>query len=326
MITRRDKPTKDEPIPEAQPGWIKTVLDQQEFTSIDEVNAFLGKVQTSHNSEPREKFQGLSPELMHKLLTKPFDSPEVAVFHSPPPAVADTPFMRLFLMLTDALRDNGLRATAKGNLPRNFCREAAKAYWGEEEYAVATRYCGINNETDFMPIRVVRHVAECAEMIRLNGSRWSLTESGQTLLDTEGLVGAFFPLFRTFTQRFNWGEQDGYPEALILQGSFLFTLALLAKHGGEWRVDSFYADQFLSAFPTVIDREFGSSHFHIYDDRAQPFRLCYSVRILERFAAFWGLTEAEEVSEEEADYQMSAGRRVRRLPLLVDLVTFPWLD
>lgn len=36
----------------------------------------------------------------------------------------------LFRLLVDAIGEQGLKPTAKGNLPRALCREAALAYWG----------------------------------------------------------------------------------------------------------------------------------------------------------------------------------------------------
>src|SRR3546814_10576290 len=76
------------------------------------------------------------------------------------------PILQLFELLTDASGDDGLKPTAKGNLPRNVCREAAQAYWGEEKYQNNTRYGGINREEDFSDLHVTRLVAELAGLIR----------------------------------------------------------------------------------------------------------------------------------------------------------------
>lgn len=62
---------------------------------------------------------------MHRILKVPFASPELVCI----PEVLDTnptaPILRLFSLLTDAIGEQGLKPTAKGNLPRKFCREAA---------------------------------------------------------------------------------------------------------------------------------------------------------------------------------------------------------
>lgn len=63
------------------------------------------------------------------LSTRPNWSPS-------PPVSTSNRKLRLYLfnLLVDAIGEQGLKATATGNLPRNFCRESALASPGEEEY------------------------------------------------------------------------------------------------------------------------------------------------------------------------------------------------
>ena len=65
------------------------------------------------------------------------------------PGKPSTPILTLFELLMNAIGEQGLKPTAKGNLPRNFCREAALAYWGEQQYREKTRFGGINRGEDF---------------------------------------------------------------------------------------------------------------------------------------------------------------------------------
>jgi hypothetical protein len=296
--------------------------DKDDPSLAEELQTHVAKCPESPFNDPMSMYLGLSFAQIHRLLEKPFDSPDLAVFHPPPPAVADVPFMRLFRMLAEASHGDGLKATAKGNLPRNFCREAAKAYWGPEKYADATSCGGINAEEDFMPLSVVRHAAECAGMIHLNKDRWRITKSGLVQVEKDGLPGVFFALFRAYVEKLNWSVQDKFPEASLLQDSFLFTLSLLARHGGEWRMDSFYSDLFLDAFPMSAE-EFDTRAGVDAVALAERFLLCYSSRVLERFAAFWGLAETEEVFEYRDGVKWPSGRRIKRLALLEDLLTFP---
>ncbi|MDD3927800.1 MAG: hypothetical protein PHT33_14200 [bacterium] len=53
---------------------------------------------------------------------------------------------------------------------------------------------------------------------------------------------------QTYAQKFNWDYLDWYPELFFMQQSFLYTLYLLHKFGGEWRANAFYEDALLKAF------------------------------------------------------------------------------
>jgi hypothetical protein len=112
-------------------------LGDRQFTSLAEVQAFLDQHVPQRNRRPVDEFHGLSPEQMHRMLNFPVTSPELVRF----PEVVDTapaaPILTLFSLLVEAISEQGLKPTAKGNLPRKFCRDAALIYWGEETYGGA---------------------------------------------------------------------------------------------------------------------------------------------------------------------------------------------
>jgi len=68
------------------------------------------------------------------MLNFPFDSPGLVRFPKVLDAIPPAPLLTLLQLLTDAIGDQGLKPAAKGHLPRNFCRDAALAYWGERRY------------------------------------------------------------------------------------------------------------------------------------------------------------------------------------------------
>jgi hypothetical protein len=140
------------------------------------------------------------------------------------------PILRLFSLLADAIGEQGLKPTAKGNLPRNFCREAALAYWGEETYQERTRYGGINREEDFSDLHVTRLVAEFAGLIRKYNGRFILGRRCRRLLAEGGLAAIYPKLFKTYVEQFNWAYRDGHAELRFIQQAFLFTLYLLNRY------------------------------------------------------------------------------------------------
>jgi hypothetical protein len=266
------------------------------------------------NQNPLDDFHGLSPEQMHRILDFPFASAEFVripeVLDSRPAA----PILTLFGLLTEAIGVKRLQPTAKGNLPRNFCREAALAYWGEDVYRQNTRFGGINSEEDFADLHITRQIAQLAGLVRKYKGRFILSRKCRALLNGKGLAALYPPMFKVYVQQFNWGYRDGYPELRFMQSAFLFTLYLLTRYGDTWRPHVFYEDCFLRAFPMVLDE---IPHDH-YSTPEEAVRSCYTWRTLVHFVGFLGLTTVERVSDKRFCHEY----RVKSLPLLHHVVQF----
>ena len=138
------------------PETLRRALEGRQCNSLKEAQAFLEQITQQQNRRPLDEFHGLSPEQMHRILNFPFASPGLVRFKDVLDANPVAPILTLFKLLTDAIGEQGLKPTARGNLPRNFCREAALVYWGEQRYQENTRYGGINREEDFDDLHVTR--------------------------------------------------------------------------------------------------------------------------------------------------------------------------
>lgn len=292
---------------------LRKVLESRQFNSLEEVQAVVHQHTQTQNRTPLDEFHGLSPEQMHRMLNFPFASPELVYL----PDVLDTnpaaPILTLFGLLADAIGEQGLKPTAKGNLPRNFCRDAALAYWDEKTYEERTRFGGINREDDFDDLHVTRLVAELAGLIRKYKGRFILSRDCRQLLARDGLSAIYPRLFEAYVEQFNWAYRDGYPELRFIQQAFLFTLYLLTRYGDTWRPQRFYEDAFLRAFPAVLDEIPPDQMISSSDDTA---RRCYTWRTLLDFAKFFGLAEVEKISDEFLCHEY----RVKALPLLREAV------
>ena len=130
------------------------------------MQAFLDQHTQQLNRRPLDEFHGLSPEQMYRLLNFPFASPELVRFPDVLDISPTAPILELFSLLIEAIGEQGLKPTAKSNLPRKFCREAALAYRDEKTYQERTRYGGINRVDDFSDLHVTRLVAELAGLVR----------------------------------------------------------------------------------------------------------------------------------------------------------------
>lgn len=293
---------------------IRQALQGQAFASLEEANAFLAGHMQQRNLAARDDFAGLSPEQMHRFLYFPFDSPEMVIFQETFPEDPAAPIVTLFGLLAEAIGEEGLRPTATGNLPRNFCREAALTYWGEEKFRERTKYGNINKEDDFTDLHVTRLVAELAGLIRKYRGKFILSRDCRRLLAEKGMAGIYPRLLGAYAKEFNWGYRDRYPELGFIQQSFLFTLYLLHRQGGDWKPQVFYEDHFLRAFPMLLNEVPPES----YCTPEEILRSCYTLRTLEHFATFLGLAEVEPTGGSGFSREF----RVKKLPLLDAAVRF----
>jgi hypothetical protein len=251
---------------------------------------------------------------MFRFLHFPFDSQDLVRFSNTIKPSPDAPVIKLFSLLMDAIGEKGLQATATGNLPRKFCREAARSFWGEVKYQNRTQIFSIRTEPEFQEMHALRLVAELAGIIRKYKGKFILATRYRKVVSESGPGAVYFELFKAYVQKFNWAYLDGYPELDFLRQAFLFTLYLLQKYGGKTRLHTFYEDIFTVAFPQLLeevaDRTYMSSEGIV--------RGSYSRRSLGKFAVFFGLIESFPTSE---DY-LNRKYEVRKLPLLDQLVTF----
>jgi hypothetical protein len=266
------------------------------------------------NRRAMTEFCGLSPEQMTHLLYAPFTSSESVRFATDIEPAPDVTIMRVFTALVEAIGETGLKATAKGNLPLKFCKALAQQLREEDDNTRLTHIGGIRSEEDLEELHCTRLVAQLAGLIRKYRGKFVLTRKCRDMLTRQDTGCLYFELFKVYTTKFNWGYRDGYPEAGIMQHSFLYTLFLLISFGEIQRPQEFYEDKFLKAFPMALE-VFPETPYGSAEDQA---RRCYFLRALDRFAAFFGLAELTSASREAYQYRYV----IRRSALLDRFVTF----
>ncbi len=293
---------------------LRMMLEGQQFSSQDEANAFLDQITIARNQRGIADFLGLSSEQIHRFLHFPFESPQYVVFPEVLDAEPDAPLMTLFSLIVDAMGDQGLKATATGNLPRTFCREAFDTFKATGFYDDGMAPRGINTELDFTELHEVRTIAELAHLIVLDNKHFVLTEQCKKLLSEHGNAAIYPLLFRTFCRGYNWGYLDGYAEASIVQMSFIFSLYMLKQQGSKQQPHTQIAEAFLKAFPMLIDEFESRTHS---DSHSQAI-MCYTQRALRGFCRLSGVAKVKSTSGSFFDRQYT----VRPLPLLRDAVRF----
>jgi hypothetical protein len=88
----------------------------------------------------------------------------------------------------------------------------------------------------------------------------------------------------------------------------------LGRYGEEWRANTFYEDCFLRAFPALLLQVQPTSYY----SAEKILRNSYSLRCLEHFARFLGLSEIER----DPGKRFNDDFCLRKLPLLDHVVQF----
>ncbi len=108
------------------------------------------------------------------------------------------------------------------------------------------------------------------------------------MIDNHGVGGVYPDLFRAALRQFNWSYTDRMPPFPRIQGFAGFTLRLLARHGREPRLVTFYSDAFIRAFPMMVDEARDSGEGR-WDLPARSLARAYIHRSFERFGHLMGL-------------------------------------
>jgi hypothetical protein len=261
------------------------------FPSLDALNAFIQQKVTAQNNAPLKEFLGLSSSQMHLMLNAPFDCPDVITFNNewvPKNSVV----MNIFKMLSDAIPAEGLKATAKGNLPLKLSRDIRD----NTPKGDLTFRDKINSEEEFCELHMTRLISDLGGLIKLRKGRFYLTKKGDSLSQVQNKGLLFQALLKSYTTRFNWGYLDGFSDdgrIEIIQKGWLFSLYCLLAFGKQWRPLSFYANYFFEAFPEGADDLLGYGNI----TPEEAFKSCYSLRTFERFAYCFGLVEMRKQAD-----------------------------
>lgn len=296
---------------------INEFLRSRQFSSIEEAQAALDDFLWRLNRTPHEEFCGLSSYHMRAFLRYPFSSPHVVRFNLKARPPLEAPLVRLLILLLGeiAREPQGLKTTAKGNLPRDVCRRLDEEFHTEKSKRFRLRdKFPIMQEEDFRYLHAVRLVAEMAGFIRRYKKRFILTKLGREIVKNGITMEHYYRLFQTYTLDFNWAYMDFFDELPIIQESFIFTLYLLKLYGDEYREEDFYAGLFIRAFPSVLKQV-----NHCVNTPEDEVKLVYKIRSLQEFAVGLGFAE-----KEEKDFFLSRLKtEVRKAAFLDEFIEFP---
>jgi len=131
-------------------------------------------------------------------------------------------------------------------------------------------------------------------------------------MDRNGLRELYPLLLHAYIRKFNWGYRDSFQEIPFIQQSFLFTLYLLHKYGNSWKPAPFFSDNYLQAFPMIINE----IEPKLYEPPEDTLRHCYILRTLQRFTDFFGLADLEQISQKPINHEY----RIRATGMLNEVI------
>ncbi len=151
--------------------------------------------------------------------------------------IAGSPVARnALILLRQAIERGGLPLTATGNLSRAVVAEMCKLVeWPDYDQADAFRFNKVINEPDFLPLHIVRTLAQAATLVRAQRGKLSATPLGKSMLShaQQGSLPAI--LFHIMFWRmdlgyFGRGVLGSWPQKDI--GVVMWSLSV---SGGEWQ-------------------------------------------------------------------------------------------
>jgi hypothetical protein len=212
------------------------------------------------------------------------------------------------ILLRLAIERGGLPLTATGNLSRAVVAEMSKLIeWPDYDQAAMFQFSKVINEPDFLPLHVVRILAQAATLVRAQRGKLVATPLGNSMLDAtrQGSLSAI--LFHIAFWRMDLGYfgrwlPGSWPQADI--GIVLWSLSVSA---GDWQ-----SSEKLTRLCTIPEPAMFSTTW----DRTS---YAMEARIL-RPLLWFGLLEHS--SEKKTDSRFSEHHFYRKAALFDRMLTF----
>jgi len=138
------------------------------------------------------------------------------------------------ILLRKAIEREGLPLTATGNLSRSAVAEMCKLIeWPDYDQAAALQFNKVTNEPDFLPLHVVRILAQAATLVRGQRGKLVATSLGRAMLSATlqaSLTAILFHIafWRMDLGYFGRGLLGSWPQADI--GIVLWSLSVSASN------------------------------------------------------------------------------------------------
>ncbi|MEA1886553.1 MAG: hypothetical protein U9N72_05025 [Bacteroidota bacterium] len=255
---------------------------------FDDLEKHFEREISGYNQRAMDDFEGYSPAEMQYILYDPLgDMSPVEIIRMPDEEYKKIPMLNQVKYLASVVgKGDGLKLTKLGFLPVKVVADIYSQGYLKDELIEDGIY-KLYKETDSITIRLARILAEISGLVKVRKNVMSLTRAGEKMLRDDHSV--LLKLLEVFLMKYNWAYFDGYGQNNIGRLGAAFTFILLSKYGDKKRIDRFYADKYMRAFPALV-YEVEGDHFSTPEDFLSR---CYSTRTFERFLYFFGLVDID---------------------------------
>lgn len=256
-------------------------MDEQEFKNY----------QALLNNRPIEDFENYSPNEMNYILYDTFHENSVISFQDCPSQeiLNQIPFLSQVKFLLNHIDQQGeIKLTGKGYLPTKLVSEIYKQGYLKDEL-IESGISKLYKETDSDTISLTRIISEISGLVRKSKGKLTVTKKAKELLKEKKEFEILKTIFNAFTRKFNWGYFDLYENESIGQLGFGFSLILLDKYGDNFKIEEFYSEKYLKAFPFL--REEVQPTYRTVEEEIYS---CYSLRTFERFLNYFNFIELKK--------------------------------
>lgn len=238
------------------------------------------------NKTPVNDFDGFSHMQMELIIYSPFENecPIKINLLEKELLLKESPILKIIVELLSLIGEKGIKLTANGNLPLKVIKDIYSKNYFKDEF-IENDITKISSEIDWTILHNVKLVLTLAGITKKQHSRLSLTKKGKLLLQKEDYSEIFILFLKAYTLKFLWAYNDRFPNQVIGQFAFLYSLYQLNKHGDVERDLAFYVDCYAKAFPKLMIKEEKTSLRYTFSEST------YHIRFISRFAQWFGFCE-----------------------------------
>ena len=203
-------------------------LCERKFESEEERDAATEEIRQRYNNKPQKELNGLSPVQVDRLLFNEWPGPE-----SPLKLAEDLSFDEsgepLFLydariMLNALIEEDGVKATAKGNLNLKFVKRMVDSLrWPTEYDGIFWRLLKRPTEQELPFLQVLHIVSTEAGLMRKYKGKFVITKLGRKMIEPARAGQLYHHLFVTFFQDFNLAFLDRCSMAPEVQDHIIYS-------------------------------------------------------------------------------------------------------
>ncbi|MGK0440626.1 MAG: hypothetical protein ACJA0N_000421 [Pseudohongiellaceae bacterium] len=311
LATELEQRAQANPATEINQSLAKAFAGQQ-FESLDDMQVFADHKINQLNEQPQEELGGFSPNQLQTLFHEPMNMQEFIQWHDDI-AIAEfnqAPIMAIFHSMKNYLAHHKAKATTKGNFSIALVKQVFSEYESLFNDGQRAMHLGnINKEQDFRDLHIAKLTFKSAGLLRKYKGCFELTKKAQNINDSD----LFKLLITHYIYQYNWGHEDGYPEADFFQTACWYSLVTLNRLKNSTINNIEFAEEFIRIFPSTLD-EFTASPYQISLKAACN---AYSVRTIERFWRFFGL-----ITLKGERYTPGYNQTMLATPLLQQVFTF----